>query len=137
MAIIHWKEEYSINIPKIDEQHKKLVGYINQLYDAMLIGNGEEAVAEIIEGLIIYTVHHFRTEEQIMFSNGYSDYLVHKAQHEELEKQVLAFKEKLRDQNPRIITELAGFLKNWLINHIAASDKILGRYLNEKGFIKS
>jgi hemerythrin len=133
MAIIPWKEEYTINIPKIDEQHKKLVGYINQLYDAMLIGNGEKEVAEILEGLTVYTVYHFRTEEQLMFGNSYPDYHQHKAQHDELEKQVSAFKDKYNERNPRIITELAGFLKNWLISHIAASDKIMGRYLNGKG----
>jgi hemerythrin len=133
MAIIPWKEEYSVKIEKIDEQHKKLVGYINQLYDAMLIGNGEEAVAEILEGLTIYTIHHFRTEEQLMFSNGYSNYQLHKKQHEELEKQVIDFKNKLNNTNPSIVTELAIFLKSWLITHIAASDKIMGNYLKGKG----
>jgi hemerythrin len=133
MAIIPWKEEYAINIAKIDEQHQKLVGYINQLYDAMLIGNGEEAVGEILEGLTIYTVNHFRTEERLMFTHGYSDYQLHKTQHDELEMQVLDFRNKTVDGNPRIVIELAEFLKKWLINHIAASDKIMGRYLKGKG----
>jgi hemerythrin len=133
MAIIPWKEEYALNIAKIDEQHQKLVGYINQLYDAMLIGNGEEAVGEILEGLTIYTVNHFRTEERLMFTHGYSDYQLHKTQHDELEMQVLDFRNKTVDGNPRIVIELAEFLKKWLINHIAASDKIMGRYLKGKG----
>jgi hemerythrin len=133
MAIIPWKEEYSVHIAKIDEQHKKLIGFINQLYDAMQNGNSEEAVAEILEGLTVYTVNHFRIEEQLMFSHGYSDYQLHKKQHEKLLEQVKSFKNTFTDENPIISIELAEFLKKWLISHIAASDKIMGNYLNEKG----
>jgi hemerythrin len=133
MAIIPWKEEYSIHISKIDDQHKKLVALINQLYEAMLNGNSKEAIAEILESLTIYTVNHFRTEEQLMFSCGYSDYQLHKKQHEELIEQVNTFKKKYSGETPRISIELAEFLKKWLISHIAASDKIMGKYLNEKG----
>lgn len=133
MAIIPWKEEYALHIAKIDEQHKKLVGYINQLYEAMLNGTSDEVVAEILEGLTVYTINHFRTEEQLMFSCGYSDYHLHKKQHEELIEQVNFFKNKLLGSSYTVSIELAEFLKKWLINHIAASDKIMGKYLKEKG----
>ena len=133
MAVIPWTDKYSVRIEKIDEQHKKLVSYINQLYEAMLNKNKEQVIIEILDGLTIYTVHHFRTEEQLMITHSYSDYNLHKKQHEELEKKVTAFKESLLKGDRQIAIELAQFLKSWLINHIASSDQILGKYLKTKG----
>lgn len=132
MALFPWKDEYAIHIEKIDEQHKLLVGYVNQLYEAMKNGNSQEVMSEILEGLVIYTVQHFRTEEQLMLSHAYSDYKLHKKQHQELEKQVKIFIDKYRNNQAKVSIELADFLKNWLINHIGSSDKIMGNYLRDK-----
>jgi hemerythrin len=133
MMLFPWKDEYAINIKKIDEQHKKLVGYVNQLYQTMKSGNSNEVIGDILDGLVIYTVHHFQTEEKLMFKHGYSDYEYHKKQHEELEKKVKNFVEKYKKNEARLPIELADFLKNWLINHIGSSDKIMGKYLNTYG----
>lgn len=38
MTYIEWKEIYSFNVHEIDEQHKKLIGMINGLHDAMKVG---------------------------------------------------------------------------------------------------
>jgi hemerythrin len=132
MAIFPWKEDYSIQIEKIDEQHKKLVSYVNQLYEAMMNGNSHAVIAEILDGLVVYTVQHFRTEEQLMISHGYSDYLLHKKQHKELMDEVKFFIEKYNKGEVKLSIELADFLKKWLINHIASSDKIMGNYLKDK-----
>jgi len=38
MAILPWNDSYSVNIEKIDSQHKVLIDYLNRLYEAMLEG---------------------------------------------------------------------------------------------------
>ena len=45
MAIIEWKDEYSVGIQSIDQQHKIWVGLINKLHDAMKKGEGKKAEA--------------------------------------------------------------------------------------------
>ena len=37
MALITWDDSYSVKVDKIDGQHQKLMGLINQLHEAMKI----------------------------------------------------------------------------------------------------
>ena len=36
MSLFDWKDDYSVEIAEIDEQHKSLIGLINRLYDAVI-----------------------------------------------------------------------------------------------------
>ena len=38
MDFVTWSDKFSVKIPSIDEQHKKLVAVINELYNAMKTG---------------------------------------------------------------------------------------------------
>jgi hemerythrin len=38
MALINWKDEMSVKVAKIDQQHKKLIDLINILSDSMNTG---------------------------------------------------------------------------------------------------
>lgn len=136
MAIIHWSEEYAIHIEKIDNQHKGMIDYINSLYDAMLNKEKNNILENVLEKLTIYTVNHFKTEENLMIEYSYTDYETHKGEHQNFILQIKSFKEKYKKGESRITVELTIFLKNWLTNHIKASDKILGSYIEKKQFTK-
>ena len=133
MNLLEWNEEYSVKIGKIDEQHKKLLDFINRLFDAMHTGRGNEVISEILDGLTIYTVNHFRTEEQLMISHSYSDFEIHKNEHQSLVNKLNIIKAKHRKGHQNLSSELSVFLKKWLITHILCTDKIMARYLQNKG----
>ena len=65
MAYFSWKDEYRVGVIAIDSQHQRLVSYLNDLYEAMEAGTGREKVIEILDGLIVYTKLHFKTEEEL------------------------------------------------------------------------
>ena len=48
MALLNWSSELSVGIPKIDQQHQKLVGFLNELYDAMQAGKGRDVLGKHI-----------------------------------------------------------------------------------------
>ena len=37
MVWMEWTQEYSVNIAGIDDQHKKLIGIINEVHEALSI----------------------------------------------------------------------------------------------------
>jgi hemerythrin len=41
MAFFKWKNDYCVEIVKINDQHKALVGFLNDLFEAMKSGKGK------------------------------------------------------------------------------------------------
>ena len=133
MSLFAWSDKYSLHIGQIDEQHKKLVGMLNDLFDAMKAGKGNDVLDNVLSQLIAYTKSHFATEERLMKAHGYPGYQEHKAEHDDLTKQVLDFQQRFQARSTGLSMELMSFLKNWLINHIQGSDKSYAPFLQGKG----
>jgi len=66
MAFLNWSESYSTGIATIDLQHKKIVSFLNELYEAMQNGQGKDVVGKVLADLVIYTKTHFAAEERLM-----------------------------------------------------------------------
>ena len=39
MALLQWKDRYSVGIAAVDHEHKELIGLINRLYDEWVQGD--------------------------------------------------------------------------------------------------
>lgn len=133
MALMEWSPAFSVKVKKFDDQHKKLVDLVNQLYDAMKAGEGNTMLGVVLQSLIAYTGSHFADEEKLMQANGYPEYTKHKALHENLVKQVLDLQKKSQAGGGVLTISVMNFLKDWLINHIQGEDKKYGQYFNAKG----
>lgn len=133
MALFAWSEKYSVNIREIDDQHKKLIGMVVQLNDAMRQGKGKQALGEVLRDLIQYTRTHFAAEERLMEANGYPEYESHKAKHESMTRKVADIYREYQDGKATITLEVMSFLENWLDKHIMGTDKQYGPFLNGKG----
>jgi hemerythrin len=135
MALMAWSDNLSVNVTQIDEQHKKLVGMLNDLHDAMKQGKGGDTSGKVLSGLVEYVATHFATEEKLMKEHAYPEYLKHKLEHDALTKQALDLQKQFQEGKPVLTVELMKFLKDWLSNHILGTDKKYGPYLNSKGIV--
>lgn len=134
MPLMTWTEKMSVGVAVLDNDHKKLVAMVNELFDGIQAGKGKDILGKVLDGLITYTVEHFRREEQFFAQTGYADAASHKEAHESLAKQVVAVQQKFKSGATATLSlEVMNFLKNWLINHIQGSDKKYGPWLNGKG----
>lgn len=133
MSLIEWNPAFSVKVKKFDDQHKKLVELVNQLYDAMKAGEGNMVLGVVLQSLISYTSTHFADEEKMMLANGYPDLAKHKAIHQDLVKQVLDLQKKYQAGNPVLTMTLLNFLKDWLVKHIQGEDLRYGQFFNAKG----
>ena len=130
---LEWSDKYSVNIGAMDEQHKKLIGMVNGLDEAMRKGKGREVVGRVLDGLVEYTKVHFADEERLMKENDYPEYGGHKQKHDDLTRQVLKLQSDYRENNISITIKVMNFLTDWLTNHIVGTDKQYGVFLNGKG----
>ena len=133
MALITWNDSYSVKVKQMDEQHKKLVEMINQLHDAMKVGQGKQVVGEVLGSLVSYTKTHFASEELLMKTHGFTGFEEHKKAHTSLVGQVGDIRKKFMDGNAPLTQDVMTFLKEWLVKHIQQSDQKYGQYLNGKG----
>ncbi len=135
MSLITWEEKYSVRIPRLDEHHKKLIGLINELHDAMKMGSSKAVLSKVIERMVDYTKFHFTAEESAMTKAGYSAYPGHKAEHDAFVNKALKYQEDFNSGKLMLSLDVMKFLREWLVNHIQVVDKKYGPVLKEKGVV--
>lgn len=133
MPIMSWKDDLSVNVAEIDTQHKKLIGLINDLFDAMSQKKSREILGSIINGLTDYTVTHFSFEETQFDKFKYAGTFSHKKEHKDFVDKVNGFRNKFNAGNLSLSIEIMQFLKDWLLNHITVIDKKYSRFFNDNG----
>ncbi len=134
MPLLAWNDKMSIGLATIDEQHKKLVGMLNELFDAVQAGRGKDVLGIILDRLVDYTKTHFAYEEQLFTQHDYAETEAHKNEHADLTRQVLEIQQKhSAGATATLSMELMNFLKNWLVRHIQGSDRKYAPFLAGKG----
>jgi hemerythrin len=135
MALFDWKETYSVGVKEIDNQHKILVGTLNELFEAMRNRAAHEVIAGIVKGLTDYVGVHFSFEEGLMKKHGYPELLSHQKEHQAFVEKVTDFQGKHKAGNLMLSMEVMNFLKDWLKNHIMGTDKKYSAFFNSKGVV--
>lgn len=118
---IDWNASLETGLDVIDEQHKRIIDYINRLDSARTTGD-RRRVAEVLDELIDYTQSHFVFEESLMEEAGYAFLKAHRKVHEIFVKRVDAYIARL-DRGEDITQELQKTLTRWLLNHIRNEDR--------------
>lgn len=120
MAFIQWSKDLDIGISVIDNQHKRIVDYINELDEVNKTGNMAD-INRVLDQLVDYTVTHFAFEEDLQENAGYPFIKAHRRVHEVFTKRVVDFQARAR-AGENVAPELLSMLKVWLINHIKGDD---------------
>ena len=120
MAYLQCSSTLDTGVEVIDEQHKRIVQYINDLYDAQ-VSLDKKVVGEVIDELVDYTISHFAFEESLMEQAGYPFLEPHKKVHELFTKKIGNFVERYK-AGEEVSEELLNMLQRWLINHIKNED---------------
>ena len=133
MSPFVWNDAYSVNVKRCDEQHQKLFAIINELFDAMRVGQARNALGVIVGQLAAYTEIHFRTEEEILRNVKYPSLAIHRDEHHKFEAQVDKFKREIELSGSTNSIDMLDFLKEWLTKHIRQVDRQYAAYVNERG----
>jgi len=130
--MFEWKDEYSVQIPSIDAQHRNLFRIGAELNEAMRTGQGKAVLSKTLDRLVQYTVVHFDTEERLMRQHGYPELAAHKAEHDALTTKVKEFQAELESGRALITVQLLQFVRDWLDHHIQGSDQKYAPYLRQR-----
>lgn len=118
---IVWDPSLDTGIKTIDEQHKRIVDYINMLDNAVHTKDMTN-VPYVIEQLLDYTVAHFSFEESLMERHNYSHLEAHSKVHQMFTDRIHYYQKELaagKDISRKLLAEL----KVWLVSHIKNEDR--------------
>ncbi|WP_419786998.1 bacteriohemerythrin [Pseudodesulfovibrio sp.] len=132
MAQIEWTLTLDTGLPRIDEQHKQLVVYSNDLIQAMKENRGDAVLEALFEKLLDYTDSHFSEEEEFMESVGYPDLEAQRTAHRRLLNEVGHFREKLLSGVPVTPEQTLEFINGWIIKHIMIMDSKIGEFITTR-----
>ncbi len=131
MEKIEWTEDLSVNIPKLDEQHKTLLGIINQLREAVAQGKGFAITSRLLDYLTEYILTHFELEELYFKKYSYPGRHEHIKRHQDFASKITRFILD-NDKNRDLVSEnLLEFLTDWFINHVKKEDKDFGLFYSK------
>jgi len=133
VTMIAWNEHLSVNITEIDNQHKKLLGMLNHLYEAMMARKAGTALTGIVEEMKEYAASHFALEEKHMRVHAYPELVRHKAEHDMFVDKARQVEEDIASGKCAMSVDVIAFLSHWLIEHIKVTDKAYAPYLIERG----
>ena len=119
---------FDTGIPEVDDQHKKLVGMINQLESAGALGSDavDHEMGLVLKKLVDYTQYHFESEERVMEEILFVERKEHSVKHKDLIKRITIFLLKLKEKGEISLDELMNFLRDWLVDHIMYEDSKIG-----------
>jgi len=125
-----WDDSFSVGFDPIDDQHKELVRITNELFQACNEGilAADMAFLDTIKKALDYAETHFADEEGYLYEANYPQLSEQKKQHEAFVAEVQKSIEEFEAGNIEPVY-MARFLKKWLLNHIAVSDKQYSPYL--------
>ncbi len=121
----NWNTRFDTGIVEIDRQHRQLVDYIDQLYQAVMTDVDSSAkVRETVAKLYDYAATHLTDEEQLMQKIGFPepDHSQHLSEHDKFRDRMRDFQNSVKNGYP-VTFQIVQFLKDWLSEHILDTDK--------------
>ena len=115
----------------IDDQHKELIGRINQLLESCEDGQGKVKAVKMLDYLMEYTDFHFSAEEKLQEEINYPGIQEHKAKHKEFKQAVEELQEMLQEEEgptEAFVAQVQRNVVDWMFNHIKGFDRSVAEY---------
>jgi hemerythrin len=132
MALLQWKEEYSVGIAAVDHEHKELINLVNQLHNALTAQASKSTVEEFLGDLFRSISAHFALEEKFMRDHQYDQLTQHKQDHEQLLEEIRGIMDGVeRNQNiddPSLCAQLDAWFSHHFETHDARLHRALGAH---------
>ena len=118
-----WQDEYSVGVPYLDQQHRKLLCLCKEAEQCLHNDGGQEddEFHNILHAMRKYAQEHFKVEEALLSMHGYHGLEAHREQHGEFLLALIDFIERA-SHGDLAKQEVSEFLKRWWFRHILEDD---------------
>lgn len=128
MALLQWRDHYSVGIDAVDHEHKELIALINQLHDKLMSKGEKPSIDAFFGDLFAGISAHFALEERFMREHRYDQLVQHKTDHERLLDEIRDIMDDFED-NEIASAALGSRLDAWFSRHFETHDARLHKAL--------
>ena len=122
MNNLQWSDAYSVGIPAIDFQHKRIFDCLVSILGGPTDGDKLRAEAEVIK-LLGLLQQHFAVEESMMRKLCYPEIEQHIEEHRRFNADVHEVAQKSLRTKGGVSRDAIEIAHRWLTEHIATSDR--------------
>ena len=122
MTLLDWKDEYSVGIEAIDDEHKELIAFINRFHQEFDAAEAKKTVPAFFGDLLVGISAHFALEEKFMRDQAYDRFGPHKEDHERLIDELREIMDAFAWAEEIDALELARCLDSWFTLHFRTHD---------------
>ncbi len=124
MPSIQWDLTMSTGVDAIDNQHKQLITWLNDLLAAMSQGRGRSEIQAVLAKLGGYAVTHFGYEEDCMTKYKCPVAAQNAAAHQDFIATFNSLGEEYERNgaSAHLVVRVESELMRWLVNHIKRTD---------------
>ena len=132
-GLLHWREEYRVDVLRLDTQHRRMFEQANSILEAIQAGQGVDDILSLLDSMNEYAHYHFGEEEALMVRHAYPQAEAHREHHAQLSQQLLDMRQTFKDAGDITQVDFLAFLQTWLVGHITGEDRLYTEFLNGKG----
>jgi hemerythrin-like metal-binding protein len=122
MALIEWRDEFSLGVPDIDHEHRELIDLVRRVFDCIASAAPREETEALMGELYAAISGHFALEEDIMRRTGYAEYHEHKADHERLLDVLLELIDAVASDTAVDEQGFGAQVNDWFARHFGSFD---------------
>ena len=127
MSLMAWTAAMSVGVPELDEDHRVLIGIINQLAENADAEDPAAILRQSLYALLRYAEFHFAREEKVMTACDFPGFSHHKQEHRAFTAHMQRLAKTLDEGEAPpaevVDQDLLDYLKDWLNHHILIEDK--------------
>lgn len=129
MKLLVWDNRLEMGVGGIDRHHREMFDQVNRFYQAMMAGEGDEAVGPMAATLDRSMREHFAEEESEMVRRNYPQLDEHRRHHAQFIDRFTALNAALQSGRPDARAAFFDYVSTWLGNHIRHEDGAFAAYL--------
>lgn len=124
MSYVNWTDLYRLGIPRIDEDHHRLVELLERVLDALAAAEPAAVLTTRLDDFAAEAERHFAREEDLLDRANYPGLAAHRVEHDRLLSHLRHWRETLSHGLPPEDdgSRTASALRDWLFRHIREDD---------------
>jgi hemerythrin len=122
MKFLEWRENFSVGVRSMDDEHRHMIDLINSVYAELRDHRDPDAIERFLGEVYNTIAGHFALEERLMRESGYVEYEAHKDDHEDLLDQIRDMMDAVDNSSEPGLALLEANLSDWFGRHFATFD---------------